>query len=72
MNYKLVDSEEMLHEGEYMFRVWDLVEIPTGLTIKSSLKKDEAKSMLRHMNMGGAFDGFTPSFFCKDIKEILC
>jgi hypothetical protein len=68
MNYKLVDSEEMLHEGEYVFRVWDLVEIPTGITIKSSLKKEEAKSLLRHLNMGGGFDGATPTFFCNVIK----
>lgn len=67
MNYKLVDSEDMLFEGEYMFRTWDLVEVPTGLLIKSSLKKDEAKSMLRHMNMGGAFNGLTPAFFCNRI-----
>jgi hypothetical protein len=70
MNYKLVDSEDMLFEGEYMFRTWDIVEIPTGLTLKYSLKKDDARSMLRHMNMGGAFNGFTPSFFCKKMKEL--
>jgi hypothetical protein len=69
MNYKLVDSEEMLYEGEFMFRVWDLVEIPTGITIKSSLKKEEARVMLRQLNMGGAFDGFTPQFFCQSLKD---
>jgi len=67
MNYKLVDSKDMLFEGEFMLRTWDLVEVPTGLLIKSSLKKDEAKNMLRHMNMGGAFNGLTPAFFCNRI-----
>ena len=68
MNYKLVDSEEMLVEGEYMFSVSDLIEVPTGLLIKSSLKKDEARSLLRHLNMGGGFDGRTPAFFCNILK----
>jgi len=69
MNYKLVDNEEMLIEGEYMFRTWDLVEIQTGIPIKTSLKKEEARAMLRHLNMGGAFDGFTPQFFCQSLKD---
>ena len=63
MNYKLVDSEEMLHDGEPMVRTLDLIEISTGIPIKTSLKKEEAKVMLRHLNMGGGFDGFTPQFF---------
>ena len=69
MNYKLIDSEEMLIEGEYMHRTWDVVEIPTGISIKTSLKKEEARVMLRHLNMGGAFDGFTPHFFCESLKD---
>lgn len=68
MNYKLVDSENMLIEDEHMYRTWDLVEIPTGLSIKSSLKKEEARTMLRHLNMGGAFNGFTPYFFCQTLR----
>jgi hypothetical protein len=69
MNYKLIDSEEMLIEDEYMHRTWDVVEIPTGISIKTSLKKEEARAMLRHLNMGGAFDGFTPHFFCETLKS---
>jgi hypothetical protein len=69
MNYKLIDSEEMLIEGEYMHRTWDVVEIPTGISIKSSLKKEEAKSLLRHLNLGGGFDGYTPTFFCETLKD---
>jgi hypothetical protein len=69
MNYKLIDSEEMLIEGDYMHRTWDVVEIPTGISIKSSLKKEEAKSLLRHLNLGGGFDGYTPTFFCETLKS---
>lgn len=68
MNYKLVDNEEMLYEGDYMYRTWDLIEIPTGNVIKTSLKKDQARALLRSLNMGGGFDGFTPAFFCQSFK----
>lgn len=71
MNYKLVDCEEPLFEGDFMFRVADLIEVPTGLVIKSALKKEEGRSLLRHLNMGGGFDGFTPSFFCHILKSPL-
>jgi hypothetical protein len=37
--------------------------------IKTSVKKDEGRSLLRHLNMGGGFDGFTPAFFCEIIKR---
>jgi hypothetical protein len=70
MNYKLVDIESMPSEGGETSITWDLIEVSTGLKIGNFLKKDDAKSMLRHMNMGGAFDGFTPDFFCKKIGEL--
>jgi hypothetical protein len=63
MNYKLVDNEKILDDGEHMVRTWDLFETQTGLLIKTFLKKEEAKSMLRHLNTGGGFAGFTPQFF---------
>ena len=68
MNYKLVDNKDPIIEGEFMFSVSDLVEVHTGHTIKTSMKKEEGRSLLRHLNMGGGFDGFTPAFFCKTIK----
>jgi hypothetical protein len=63
MNYKLVDSEKILHDGEHMVRTWDLFETQTGLLINNYLKKEEAKLMLLHLNKGGGFAGFTPQFF---------
>jgi hypothetical protein len=69
MNYKLVGCKQEVFEGDFMFSVYDLIETTTGLLIKSSLKKEEAKILLRHLNMGGGFDGFTPAFFCNLIKN---
>lgn len=68
MNYKLVDNTDLLIESTHMYHTSDLIEVPTGIVIKKAMKKDEGKSLLRHLNMGGGFDGFTPAFFCQTIK----
>jgi hypothetical protein len=31
-------------------------------------EKEEAKSLMRFLNLGGAFDGWTPGFILKNIK----
>jgi hypothetical protein len=46
--------------GHYLHEV---VETGTRQVIKSDMTKNDAKSLARHLNMGGGFDGFTPSFF---------
>lgn len=47
----------------YVHPTYEVVETGTRQVIKSEMGKDEAKAMTRHLNMGGGFDGFTPSFF---------
>ena len=69
MNYKLVNNDDLLVEGSWTYQTSDLIEVPTGLVIKKAMKKDEGKSLLRHLNMGGGFDGFTPAFFCTTINN---
>jgi hypothetical protein len=32
--------------------------------------QDEAKKLMRHLNLGGCFDGFTPTFFIKNTKKV--
>jgi hypothetical protein len=68
MNYKLVDNTDPMFEDDLMYFTSDLIEVNTGLTIKTSMKKEEGRSLLRHLNMGGGFDGFTPAFFCQSLK----
>jgi hypothetical protein len=33
-------------------------------------QQSEAKKVLRHLNLGGGFDGFTPTFFVKNTKKM--
>lgn len=57
MNYKIVENN-----GKF-----EVFETPTKLTIKSFDTREEAKALMRKLNFGGGFDGFTPPFFVKNI-----
>jgi hypothetical protein len=45
-----------------------IIESQTEQVIRSFNTRDKAKKFLRHLNLGGAFDGWTPTFFLKKIK----
>ena len=61
MNYNLVEGKDE--------KVYDVMETTTDQVIKSfpGDKFLEARSFMRHLNLGGSFDGWTPSFFLKKI-----
>jgi hypothetical protein len=59
MNYKITNTA-----GNYSIH-----ETQTEQIIKSFQSKDEAKKFLRHLNFGGSFDGWTPSFMLKKISK---
>ena len=53
MNYKLVENK-----GKFF-----VFEKPTMQKISKTYDtKEEARSFLRHLNLGGGFDGWTPAF----------
>ena len=62
MPYNLVEGQDKL--------LYNVVEKTTGQVIKSFAgdKFLEARSFMRHLNLGGGFDGFTPSFLLKKIS----
>jgi len=53
MNYKLVQTS--------------VVETKTEQVIKTFNDRNEAKKFMRHLNLGGGFDSWTPSFILKNI-----
>ena len=55
MKYKLVQIDGM----------WRVVEQSTDHVIVSLKDKDEAKKIMRNLNFGAVFDGWTPAFFLK-------
>jgi len=47
----------------YVHSTYEVVEVGTRQIIKSDITKEEAKTLCRHLNFGGGFDGWTPAFF---------
>lgn len=71
INYKIVEKEMNDRKTYHIF------EKQTENTICFFAKKKDAVEYCRFLNLGGGFDGFTPSFLLKknekniDLKEIL-
>jgi hypothetical protein len=62
MAYNLVEGQDK--------SMYDVLEETTGQVIKSfpGDKFSEARAFMRHLNLGGGFDSWTPSFLLKKIK----
>lgn len=72
MNYKMemtgewADTPSITNPGAvsgYGHMTYEVIETHTDQVIKSALSGPEAKSLVRHLNLGGGFDGKTPAFF---------
>lgn len=48
---------------------FDIIEKETDLTMKLNLDEKEARKVCRKLNLGGGFNGFTPTFFTEDFKK---
>jgi hypothetical protein len=57
-NYKLIENNG----------VHCVYEVTTDQTIKTFLDQKEAKKFMRHLNLGGGFDGWTPTFFMRPVE----
>ena len=65
MTYNLVEGKDK--------SMYDVFEETTSQVIKSfpGDKFLEARSFMRHLNLGGGFDGFTPTFFLKSVGNFV-
>lgn len=60
-----------LHKVEHENTTFHCVyEIVTEQLIKYFTNKKEAQRYMDFLNNGGAFNGFTPSFILKELKEV--
>lgn len=57
-NYKIVEENG----------AFNVFEVPTEQVIKAFTDNKEARKFLRHLNLGGGFDGWTPTFFMKTVE----
>ena len=77
VNYKIV-NECMVpvntphggYEAGYVERGGDILEIKTDQIVAQKLGMRKAKDLVRHLNFGGGFDGFTPAFFLAKREKI--
>ena len=61
MNYKVVNSAAI--------NKFEIFETQTDQVVFATGSNDAAKKMCRHLNLGGGFDGQTPTFFLTDIPR---
>lgn len=59
--YKLIEDNDGLK----------IFENSTNQIIKTFKDNKEARKFLRHLNLGGGFDGWTPTFFLKEFELTL-
>jgi hypothetical protein len=58
------------YEAGYVERGGDILEIKTDQIVAQKLGMRKAKDLVRHLNFGGGFDGFTPAFFLAKREKI--
>jgi len=61
LNYKLTQNDGKIA----------VIETQTEFEIKQFEKRDPARSLMRHLNLGGGFAGFTPTFFTKSMTDYI-
>jgi len=49
---------------------YNVIETPSEQIIKTYQVYKDARHLMRHLNLGGAFDGWTPTFMLKKINII--
>lgn len=65
MNYKVKETLMWPETSEKNCPIFNVIETTTNQIIKTFMVEKEAKQFLRHLNFGGGFDGWTPSFILK-------
>lgn len=61
VNYKVESEAGLFH----------VIEKQTGHVVYTHHFASEAKKMMKHLNLGGGFDGFSPSFLFNGAKTAL-
>jgi hypothetical protein len=63
MNYK-IKIEDIVAQHNVA-----VIETATDQVIKKFETVEAAKKFMRHLNLGGAFDGWSPSFILKSVVK---
>ena len=69
VKYKITNEQMIEINTNYVEIGGDILELKTSQIVAEKLPIKKAKEMLRHLNLGGAFDGTTPAFFLQKFKN---
>lgn len=61
LNYKIIDTSGKV----------SLVETKTDYIVREYDSREQARPLLRHLNLGGGFAGFTPTFFTHNMQKYI-
>jgi hypothetical protein len=67
MNYKTVEALMWPETSEKNCPIYKVLETATNQIIERFKTQKDAKDFMRHLNLGGGFDGFTPTFMLKKV-----
>jgi hypothetical protein len=67
MNYKTVQALMWPETSEKNCYVYNVLETATNQIVERFNDHKLAKDFMRHLNLGGGFDGFTPTFMLKKV-----
>jgi diaminopimelate decarboxylase len=63
MNYKITEAENKINYAVF--------ETQTDQIIKQISDFSEARKFMKHLNLGGGFDGWTPNFLLVDFSKFI-
>lgn len=68
VNYKIVTHSQ---DDDVTRVVSSILEVATEQFVATGLHDMSARDLVRHLNFGGGFDGFTPTFFLAESAKML-
>ena len=67
MNYKVIEALMYPESSETNCPIYKVIETVTDQIIMTFSYEKEAKDLMRRLNLGDGFDGFTPSFILQKV-----
>ena len=67
MNYKVIEALMYPESSETNCPIYKVIETITDQIIRECHNEKDAKYLMRRLNLGAGFDGFTPSFILQKV-----
>ena len=73
----IVKNQSQLQDGKMNYKMlndlgkYKVLEVATEQSVGIFETQTEARKFLRHLNLGGGFDGWSPSFMLRDMSTYI-